>query len=390
VIRKPSGELWEAEFELDEDESLGVEWESIRPRTCCNKCVFCFVDQLPPGVRPSLLIKDEDYRHSFLYGNFITLGNFTERDLARVVEQRLSPLYISVHSTSPEVRRQLVGCPVSDRFFDYFDRLVDHGITLHTQIVVCPGLNDGEELLRSVTDLAGRYPAVKSVGVVPVGLTDFRAGLHPLAPPDPDFCRTVIRQLHPLQQEYRRRLGIGLVYLADEFYLQAGRRLPPGRTYDDYPQLENGIGMARDFLEEFGRIMRRSPRRIVTRNAVFPTGALFAPLLRRCLDRFNGRFGTDLRAVAVPNRFLGGRVTVTGLLAGKDIARAVPPQPPADFVGIPFHCLSRTRDIFVDDLTLEELAGLLGRPVCPLSPGPEGLWRALTEPPDLVYPSSRP
>lgn len=387
AVRKESEELWDVEFELDEDEPLGVEWEPIRPRICCNKCMFCFVDQLPPGVRPSLLIKDEDFRHSFLYGNFITLGNFTEKDLQRVVEQHLSPLYISVHSTNPQLRRRLVGCAGGDRFFHFFDQLIAHGISLHTQIVVCPGLNDGPELTRSVRDLIGRFPAVQSVGVVPVGLTDFRAGLTPLIPPDSPFCRTVIQTLHPIQQECRQRHGVGIVYLADEFYLQAGHPLPAGDTYDDYPQLENGIGMARDFMDDFRRLLRRSSRHIRVREVIFVTGALFAPLLDRCLQRFNRRHHTALHVVAVPNRFFGRRVTVTGLLAGHDIACAIPPDLPAGFVGIPYHCISRAQDIFVDDVSLPNLADLLGRPVCHLAPGAEGLWRALTKPPDLIYPS---
>jgi len=387
AVRKASGEWWDVEFELDEGEPLGVEWEAIRPRTCCNKCIFCFVDQLPPGVRPSLLIKDEDFRHSFLYGNFITLGNFTGQDLQRVVEQHLSPLYISVHSTDPELRRRLVGCPGGDRFFHFFERLIAHGITLHTQIVVCPGLNDGAALIRSVRDLADRFPAVRSIGVVPVGLTDFRAGLPPLTPPDPAFCRRVIRQLRPIQEECRQRYDIGLVYLADEFYIQAGWRLPAGDRYDDYPQLENGIGMARDFLDDFGRLVRRSSRRIRVREALLVTGELFAPLLSRCLQRFNRRHDTSLVAVPVSNAFFGRRVTVTGLLAGHDIARAIPARLPAQFVGIPYPCISRSHGLFVDDVTLPDLADRIGRPVCHLDPGAEGLWRALTEPPDLIYPS---
>ena len=377
LVRKPDGDLWEAEFELDEGEGLGVTWAPIRPRTCRNRCVFCFVDQLPLSVRPSLRVKDEDYRHSFLHGNFITLGNMTPADIDRILEQRLSPLYVSVHATNPALRREMVGCRGTDRFFEYFRALVEGGITLHTQVVLCPGLNDGAELDRTLRDLARLHPAVQSVGIVPVGLSRHRRGLAPLEPPTPEFCRAVIRQVAPRQERWARRRGVRLAYLADEFYLQAGEPIPPSAAYDGFPQLENGIGLVRDFLDGFEPLLDESPAAITVREASFATGALFAPVLRGCLRRFNRRHGTRYRALAVRNAFLGRRVTVAGLLAGADIARQLAGRATGEWLGVPAECLRAGHNVFLDDWSLGDLAAGVGLPVCRLEGGPAGFRDAV-------------
>lgn len=373
LILRPTGEEWEAEFELDEDEPLGVEWEPIHPRVCRNHCVFCFIDQLPRGVRPTLRIKDEDYRHSFLFGNFITLGNLTRADLKRILEQRISPLYVSVHATDPEVRAGMLRFSRADRFFENFKALVEGGIVLHTQIVLCPGINDGEILLRTVEDLAQNHPGVESVGIVPVGLTAHREKLHPLVPPDADFCRRTVEALAPLQERFRRELGVGFAYLADEFYLQAGLPLPPVEDYDEFPQIENGIGMARDFLDVLEGCLSERPPRIRYGAATFVTGRLFAPILEEALTRINARWGTDFRHLVVENSFLGPRVTVTGLLSGKDILAAAAGKVHGSFLGVPRECLSLSQGVFLDDMTLEDLSAQLGVPVCHLPAGPEGI-----------------
>jgi putative radical SAM enzyme (TIGR03279 family) len=377
LVRKFDGDLWEAEFELDEGEGLGIEWAPIRPRICRNKCIFCFVDQLPVSVRPSLRIKDEDYRHSFLHGNFITLGNLTPADLDRILEQRLSPLYVSVHSTRPDLRRQMVGCRGTDRFFEYFHALVEGGIRLHTQVVLCPGVNDGAELDRTLDDLARLRPAVQSIGIVPVGLSRHRRGLPALTPPTPEFCRGVIAQVAPRQKRWARRLGIRLAYLADEFYLQAGEPLPPAAAYDGFPQLENGIGMVRDFLEEFEPLLAAPAADIAIREASFATGVLFAPVLRACLGRLNRRHGTRYRVLTVRNRFLGHRVTVAGLLSGQDLVKQVAGRVAGEWLGVPRECLSAAHGVFLDNLAPEDLAAGIGRPVCCLDRGPAGFWEAV-------------
>lgn len=382
-VRKPGGDLWDVEYELGDDEPLGVRWTEIAPRTCRNRCVFCFVDQLPRGVRRTLRIKDEDFRHSFLYGNFITLGNLTDRDLRRIVDQNLSPLYVSVHATDPGIRRWLTVPRGTDRFDERFRFLVEHGITLHTQVVLCPGINDGEVLERTVEDLAGSRPAVVSVGVVPLGLTDHRDGLPALTPPDPGFCRETLGRVGRMQAVCRERFGSRFVWAADEFYLQAGEPLPPAEAYEGYPQLENGIGMARDFLDDFGGLLRRRRKVFAGRRALFVTGVSFAPLLRECLERFNRFHGAALGVLEVPNRFLGGRVTVAGLLAGGDIKTVARGVDPGEFLGVPGSCLN-FEGLFLDDLTPADLERETGFPVRVCAPCPDGIARALTESPSPV------
>ncbi len=381
LIRRTDGDVWDVEFELDEGESLGIQWPSIRPRICRNKCIFCFVDQLPRHVRPSLRIKDEDYRHSFLHGNFITLGNLTDHDLDRILEQRLSPLYVSVHTMNPALRREMIRCPRTDRFFEYFEALVAGGIALHTQVVLCPGINDGAELERTLDELAARHPAVRSVGIVPVGLTGHREGLPPLTPPDREYCRRVITRVSPRQAAFRKRFGTGFVYLADEFYLQAEQPLPAAEAYDEFPQLENGIGMVRDFLEEFAEVLEDPGDDIRVREASFVTGTLFAPVLRDRLAAFNTRHGTRFTVIEAENRFLGGRVTVAGLLAGGDILAASREQVHGAFLGVPSHCISMSQGCFLDDMTLEELERQLGCPVVHLKEGADGFRSAISQPP---------
>ncbi|MBP7866792.1 MAG: DUF512 domain-containing protein [Acidobacteria bacterium] len=379
-VRKPDGELWDVEFELGDGEPLGVRWAEIPPRTCRNRCVFCFVDQLPKGVRRTLRIKDEDFRHSFLYGNFVTLSNVSGRDLRRIVDQKLSPLYVSVHATDPDVRRRLTVPRGTDRFDEHFRFLVANGVTLHTQVVLCPGINDGDVLERTVEDLAASRPAVVSVGVVPLGLTAHRERLPALTSPDPAFCRETLDRIDRLQAACRDRFGSRFVWAADEFYLQAGAPLPPVEAYEGFPQLENGIGMARDFLDGFGELLRRRRKAFAGRRALFATGASFAPLLRECLERFNRFHGAALGVLEVPNRFLGGRVTVAGLLSGSDLLAAARGVDAGEFLGVPSSCLNADGR-FLDNRTLDDLERETGFPVTACAPCPDGIVRALSESP---------
>lgn len=375
LVKKKSGDLWEVEFELGEGEDLGIRWGAIRPRTCRNRCVFCFVDQMPRGVRPTLRVKDEDYRHSFLHGNFITLSNVDDGDIARILEQRLSPLYISVHTLNPALRRKMVRCRRGDKFFEYFRALADGGIRMHAQVVVVPGVNDGAEMEATVLELASYRPAVESVGLVPVGLTEHRVGLPGLKPPDPAFCRGVLDRVRPLQARWREQSGEYFVHAADEFYLQGGRRVPTAVDYDGFPQTGNGIGMVRRFLDDFNGAIRTPQRSVRVGSALLVTGPLFATTLRKCADRWNRKFGTDLRVKAAPNRFLGPGITVAGLLSGRDIVRAVEGDDPGEFVGISRDCLCGAGDLFLDDMTLGEVRGLIGVPVIPM--GGMARWKAV-------------
>src|SRR5215207_662526 len=282
-VRKRSGEDWEVELERAEGEDFGINFEQIVPRQCANECIFCFCNGNPADARPSLFIKDEDVRLSFLYGNYTTLTSITEDEMARVVEQRLTPQYVSVHATDLKVRAYLLG--VDERRADISDkmrRMMDAGIEIHAQVVLCPGINDGEVLSKTVGVLAAEYPRVRSVAVVPLGLTRYNTDER-LAPVTPEWCRRIIREVGLLQRDLKKRTGTNFAFLGDELYLRAGLDVPGRRHYGDYPQIEDGVGMVRSFREEFGRLLRRAEKKGVRDAAglhgTVLTGTLFAPVL---------------------------------------------------------------------------------------------------------------
>src|SRR5919206_3071775 len=260
-ILKRTGEEWEVEIERGEGEDFGLQFENIVPRQCANECLFCFCKGNPPDARPALSFRDEDVRLSFLYGNYTTLTSITEDEMRRVIEQRLTPQYVSVHATDLKVRALLLG--VDERRADIsakMRRMMDAGIEIHAQVVLCPGINDGEILQRTVRDLAAEHPRVCSVAVVPLGLTRYNTDER-LTPVTPEWCRKIIREVAPLQRGLRERLGTNFAFLGDEIYLRAGRAVPSRRHYGDYPQIEDGVGMVRSFREEFARLLRRLGKR---------------------------------------------------------------------------------------------------------------------------------
>jgi putative radical SAM enzyme (TIGR03279 family) len=297
---------------------------------CRNQCDFCFVSQMPPGMRQTLYVRDDDYRYSVLYGNFITLTRLTPQDWARLKEQRLSPLYVSVHSTEPELRRQILGKRTIPDVLTQIDRLADLGIELHAQIVLVPGVNDGPHLMRTLSDLQDRYPAIQSVGVVPVGLTRYHHG----------GCRSyralevaeIIAQIAPLQQACRDRFGLTWVYLSDEWYLLAGIDVPEAEAYDGYPQVENGIGLVRQFLDD-----SLSAKALVARGMRYTLicGTLIAPVMQRVVDGLSNGDGPQIDVLPVPNQLFGETVTVSGLLAGGDVVAALRAHELGDVVVLP-------------------------------------------------------
>ncbi|HEY6122500.1 MAG TPA: DUF512 domain-containing protein, partial [Pyrinomonadaceae bacterium] len=260
-VRKRSGEDWELQIERDEGEDFGLSFEQIVPRQCANECIFCFCKGNPEDARPSLFIRDEDVRLSFLYGNYTTLTSITEDELQRIVEQRLSPQYVSIHATDLDVRAYLLG--VDKRRADIrekMDQLLAAGIEVHAQVVLCPGINDGEVLQQTIADLARDYPRVRSVAIVPLGLTRYNTDTR-LTPVSPDFCREIIRAVAPVQKQLQRRLGTNFAFLGDEIYLRAGRSVPQRQHYGEYPQIEDGVGMVRSFTNEFASLLRKAARR---------------------------------------------------------------------------------------------------------------------------------
>jgi putative radical SAM enzyme (TIGR03279 family) len=365
-VRKKSGEDWEVELERAEGEDFGLAFEQIVPRQCANACIFCFCNGNPVDARPSLFIKDEDVRLSFLYGNYTTLTSITEDEMRRIVEQRLSPQYVSVHATDLDVRAYLLGidkqrADISGKVA----RLLDAGIEVHAQVVLCPGINDNEVLKKTIFDLAAEFPRITSVAIVPLGLTRYNNDPR-LTRVTPEFCRNVIDQVTDIQKQLHAKLGTNFALLGDEIYLRAGRRIPGRSHYGDYPQIEDGVGMVRSFANEFAALVRKLEREhwtsaSNTSGTIF-TGTLFAPVLRKMIDKLNARFRTRLVVEALENSYFGGDVSVAGLLTGQDLVQARE-RVAGEFVCIPRQMLKSDEAIMLDGMKLDEVARALGQPV---------------------------
>jgi len=365
-VRKKSGEDWEVELERAEGEDFGLAFEQIVPRQCANACIFCFCNGNPADARPSLFIKDEDVRLSFLYGNYTTLTSITEDEMSRIVEQRLSPQYVSVHATDLDVRAYLLGidkqrADISGKLA----RMLDAGIEVHAQVVLCPGINDEEVLKKTIFDLAAEFPRITSVAIVPLGLTRYNNDPR-LSRVTPEFCRNVIDQVTAIQNQLHAKLGTNFALLGDEIYLRAGRRIPARSHYGDYPQIEDGVGMVRSFENEFAALVRRLEREqwtsaSNTSGTIF-TGTLFAPVLRKMIDKLNARFGTKLVVEALENSYFGGDVSVAGLLTGQDLVQARE-RVTGEFVCIPRQMLKSDEAIMLDGMKLDEVSRALGQPV---------------------------
>ena len=338
-------------------ERLGLELEPFEILRCNNACVFCFVHQLPRGLRPELYLKDEDYRLSFLYGNYITGTSLTEQDIERIIELRLSPLFFSVHATDNEVRRRLLMNPKAPPIIPLLRRLTAAGIAIHTQIVLCPGLNDGAVLEQTVSDLARLYPGVRSVAVVPVGLTVHRQNLPELAEVTPAYASTFLRLCESLQSRIQRETGFPLVFPSDEFYLIAGRTPPTYEDQDEIPQLENGVGMLAQFYRSLPEALANLPSKLAAPfRAVAVTTSLGRKVIERLVALLNERVANLHVEIEVrTNSLFGPGITVTGLLPGADFISAVGAHPQADRYLIPENALRPWDNRFLDDVTLDDL-----------------------------------
>ena len=362
---------------------LGLELEPPRPAeiaTCANKCVFCFIHQLPKGMRRSLYVKDDDFRLSFLHGNYITLTDLGEADLARIVEQRLSPLYVSVHATDPALRQRLLGRPrVSAEILPRLERLAKAGIRMHAQIVLCPGLNDGAHLERTVSELAPLHPQVATAAVVPVGLTRHRERLPELRRLAPEEARALVAAVEGWQARFLSTLGSRFVFLADEIYLLAEHPLPPAPAYEGFPVVEDGIGLVRRFEDGFAHARARGRRRDPGRPVTLVTGEIFGPRLEARLAR-GALSGPGVRVAAVPNEHFGRAIGVAGLLTGRDIQRHLATLPDLGrAVLVPAVALRDVDGVFLDDVTPADLARDLGVPVRVVEPSPGALLAALRD-----------
>ena len=367
-VRKNTGEDWELQIERAEDEDFGINFEQIVPRQCANECLFCFCKGNPTDARPSLFVRDEDVRLSFLYGNYTTLTSITEDEMSRIVEQRLTPQYVSVHATDLSVRAYLLG--IDEQRADIsgkLRRLLEAGIDVHAQVVLCPNINDGEVLRKTIDDLAAEFPRISSVAIVPLGLTRYNTDER-LTAVTPEFCRQTIKEVSAVQRDLRARLGTTFAFLGDEIYLRAGQKVPGRGHYGDYPQIEDGIGMVRSFKNEFDVLLRnlerrglKSPQEI---DGTIVTGTLFAPALKPLIDELNQRFGTKLRVEGIENNYFGGDVSVAGLLTGGDFL-AARERMQGKFVIIPRTTLKSDEEIMLDGMKLERLQESLGIRVYP-------------------------
>jgi putative radical SAM enzyme (TIGR03279 family) len=362
-VRRANSIVEHLDVKLPDESDFGIRVEEFRTRNCNNACIFCFIDQLPPSVRPTLKVKDDDYRLSFLHGNYITLTNMADRDLDRIIEQRLSPLYVSVHAADPDLRRQILGRKSVDNLDAKLRKLIRGNIRLHAQIVLIPGVNDGKNLEKTVFYLYELSPGVQSVAIVPVGLSDYGTPRNRLKPVTRHYSRSLIRQVTRWSRQFRSQIGRTFAYLADEFFIQGKMKLPSRAYYDDFTQIEDGVGMVRSFLDEFEKELRRRRKIGIALNGTLATGRLFFPILRDCTALFNRESGSRLKVRQIENRFLGKTITVAGLLGGKDIISALSGKNLGDFLIIPDEALSQRDRILIDDLSLGDLSKHLGIPV---------------------------
>ena len=352
-----------------EGEPLGLHFGpsmALSPRTCRNNCAFCFIAQMPPNLRDTLYVKDDDWRYSLMMGNFVTLTNVDGPEFDRILRRHASPLYISVHSTNPALRCRMMNNRFAGDILEKLSRLRDAGIRFHCQIVVCPGYNDGGELLRTLSDLRQLAPAAQTVAMVPVGLTKFREGLAHIAPFTRESAAGLLDEIAPFQEECRKTLGTTFAFPSDEFFCLSVRPIPPESWYEDFPQIENGVGLLRRFESELeeARAFDDDPSPVQPQTLVLPTGASAAPHMRRFAERFAPK-GTEVRVIPVPNRFFGETVTVTGLLTGRDVLAALTPEvcAGADAILLCSVMLRHERDLFLDDMHIDEFRARTPLPV---------------------------
>lgn len=374
LIQKQNGEEWELEIEKDEDEDLGIVFENGLMddyRSCSNKCVFCFIDQMPKGMRETLYFKDDDSRLSFLQGNYITLTNMSEHDIDRVIQYHLSPINISFQTTNPTLRCKMLNNRFAGEALKKVDRFFEAGIEMNGQIVLCKGLNDGEELERSLHDLYGYLPYLRSVSIVPVGLSKYREGLYPLKPFTKEDALSVIAMVEKWQKKAYDQYGIHFVHVSDEWYILADRPMPPEDSYDGYLQYENGVGMVRLLLDEFDQaltdkiaIYKDRMETCKEEKLSIVTGRLVYPYIQQMADRLSREFPMkQIQVIPITNYFFGEMITVTGLLTGQDIMAQCQEYTLGERLILPENLLRAGEEVLLDDITVTELKNALQVPV---------------------------
>ena len=359
LIEKPDGEEWELEIEKDYDDDLGMEFEQglmDEYRSCRNKCMFCFIDQMPEGMRETLYFKDDDSRLSFLQGNYVTLTNMSEHDIDRIIRYHLEPINISFHTTNPELRCKMLHNRFAGEALKKVDRLYEAGIEMNGQIVLCKGINDGEELERSIRDMSRYLPYLRSVSVVPVGLTRYREGLYPLKSFTKEEAKGVLEIIHRWQKKLFKEHGIHFIHAGDEWYLLAEEEIPEEERYDGYLQLENGVGMIRLLREECKEAFQALPGDEKSRRVSMATGLLAYPELCRIADMLKEKYpGTKVQIYPVRNDFFGEKITVSGLITGGDLIGQLKGKDLGERLLLPCNMFRSEEDVFLDDVTLAEV-----------------------------------
>lgn len=368
LVEKPDGEQWELEIEKDEDEDLGITFENgllDDYKSCSNQCIFCFIDQMPPGMRDTLYFKDDDSRLSFLQGNYVTLTNMKPKDIDRIIRYRLDPINISVQTTNPALRCMMLNNRFAGDALKKMDTLFEAGIRMNGQIVLCKGVNDGVELEKSICGLMRYQPYMESVSVVPVGLSRFREGLYPLEPFTREDACEVLDLVHGFQERNMPAHGTHFIHASDEWYLLAGRPLPPEENYDGYLQLENGVGMLRLLYEEFTEALADAPGNgLLEREVSIATGRLAAPFLKKLTEKLGSKYPrVHVHVYEVRNDFFGEMITVSGLLTGQDLKKQLLGMPLGEKLLLPCNMVRSAERDFLDDVTVEELEKTLQVPI---------------------------
>ena len=395
TLRTPEGIEHSVKVEKAEGEDLGLEFESYlmdKPRSCANNCVFCFIDQLPKGMRKTMYFKDDDARLSFLLGNYMTMTNLSEREIQRIVDLHISPINVSVHTTNPELRKTMLRNRNAGKCMEIMKRFAEGGIRMNCQIVCCPGLNDGDELQRTMSDLAGMYPNVHSVSVVPVGLTKFREGLFELEPFTPEHSAETIEQVERFADECMEKFGTRIFFCSDEMYICAGKELPEDEYYEEHTQLENGVGMIRLLESEFKSALSLSDEPDGVPFSI-ACGVSVAPYFEKLICMAKQKYGNiNGRVYAIENDFFGNSINVTGLITGQDLINQLKGRELGERLFISQNMLRREEMDFLDDVLLEEASDALGVPIYPIEQDGFELWDAISGDnlPEVKIPERKP
>ena len=396
LIRKADGEEWLLEIDKDYDDDLGIEFENSLMsdyKSCSNKCIFCFIDQMPPGMRETLYFKDDDSRLSFLQGNYITLTNMKESDVERIIKMQLAPINISIQTTNPELRCKMLHNRFAGDRLKYLQMFYDGHVEMNGQVVCCKNVNDGQELERTILDLSRYLPFMRSVSVVPAGITKYRKGLYPIEIFTKEEAGAVIDQIESVQQSYFEEYGLHFIHASDEWYITAEREFPEEERYDGYIQLENGVGMMRLFINEFEESLQEllhsdqysELKKTLCRRVTFATGMLTYSTISRFADQIMESFPQiEIHVFAIRNDFFGETITVSGLITGQDLAAQIKMHQKecslGDVLMIPSNMLRMGEQVFLDDMTLQDVEETIQIKVLPIESGGKDFLNAIVDP----------